>query len=137
MAVLDTNNLIDLIRKQPTTASRRSAALVRGLLTEGESLLTTRFNVAELYVGVELSDDSADESERADAGLETIGVLEFDDAAARIYRGIEAALRQAGRPIGDFDALIASVTLRHNQRLVTRNPRHFEGIAGLVIVAAA
>lgn len=137
MAVLDTNILIDLIRKRPTAASRRSAVLVRELLAEGESLLTTRFNVAELNVGVELSDDPAVESERVGAGLEAIGVLEFDDAAARIYGGIEAAQRQTGRPIGDFDALIASVALRHHQRLVTRNPRHFERIAGLVIVPAA
>jgi predicted nucleic acid-binding protein len=32
-----------------------------------------------------------------------------------------------------MDALIASIALRHGQRIVTRNPRHFGDIAGLEI----
>lgn len=137
MAVLDTNILVDLIRKHPGPAARRAVDLVRGLLSEGEALMTTRFNAAELYVGAELATNPSDEAARIDAALSALRILDFDDAAARVYGRIEASLRGAGRPVGDFDALIASVALRHGQMLVTRNPRHFLGIAGLTVRASA
>jgi len=136
MAVLDTNILIDLIRKHPGPAARRAVDLVRGLLSEGESLMTTRFNAAELYVGAELAANPSDEATRIDACLGALRILDFDDAAARVYGRIEVSLRGVGRPAGDFDALIASVALRHGQILVTRNPRHFHGITGLSVQSA-
>jgi predicted nucleic acid-binding protein len=133
MAVLDTNILVDLIRKHHRRASLRAVEIVRRLLSDRETPMTTRFNAAELYVGAELADDPREETARIDACLESLQILDFDDAAARVYGRIEASLRGAGRPVGDFDALIASVAIRHGQLLVTRNPRHFDGIAGLAV----
>lgn len=134
MAVLDTNILIDLMRKRAGHSYRRTAALLQRLLTTGESMLTTRFNIAELYVGVELARDPADEARRIESAMAGLGILDFDDAAARVYAAVQASLRRTGQPVGDFDALIASVAIRHTQKLVTRNPRHFDGIAGLEVV---
>lgn len=133
MAVLDTNILVDLLRKRTGPRTRQVADLVRTLLGRGDALMTTRLNLAELYVGAELSSDPGGEAGRIDRLLAPFQVLEFDDAAARAYGRIDASLRRAGRPVGDMDALIASIALRHGQLLVTRNPRHFLDIPGLTL----
>jgi len=135
MAVLDTTILVDLMRKRQSPAARRAAEVLRELLADGDTLMTTRFNTAELYVGTEMSQDPTGEAARVDAALAPLRILDFDDAAARVYGRLEASLRSAGRPVGDMDALIASVALSNRQSVVTRNARHFQGIAGLVVHA--
>ena len=135
MAVLDTTILVDLLRKRQGPAARRAAAVLRALVADGEVLMTTRFNTAGLYVGTELSSDPDGEAARVDAALAPLRILDFDDAAARAYGRIEASLRSSGRPVGDMDALIASVALSNGQSVVTRNARHFQPIPGLVVHA--
>lgn len=39
-----------------------------------------------------------------------------------------------GTPAGEMDTLIAAVALAQGEALVTRNARHFEGIAGLTVL---
>lgn len=97
--------------------------------------MTTRFNVAELFVGAELSSDPKGEQARIDKLLRPFQILEFDDASGRAYGQIQATLRRTGRPAGDMDALIAAVTMTHGQTLYTRNDRHLRGIPGLAITA--
>lgn len=133
MPVLDTNILVDLIRKHPGPMARRVVALVRDLLVNGEPLMTTRFNVAEPYVGAELSPNPSGEADRIDELLAVFQILEFDNSASRAYGRINASLRRTGRPAEDMDALIASVALCNGQPLVTRNPRHFQDIPELVV----
>jgi tRNA(fMet)-specific endonuclease VapC len=58
-------------------------------------------------------------------------ILEFDEAAARMFGRLSAALQARGAPRGDMDVLIASVALVHGEWIVTRNTRHFESIPGL------
>ncbi len=42
-------------------------------------------------------------------------------------------LERKGEPIGEMDALIASVALAHNERIVTKNVKHFGRVEGLEI----
>lgn len=135
MAVLDTNLLIDLLRRKPAQRTLHAQMLIRSLLASGDAIMTTRFNVAELYVGAELSSDPPGEQTRIDKLLRPLQILEFDDASGRAYGQIQAMLRRTGRPAGDMDALIASVTMTHGQTLFTRNDRHFRGIPGLAVTA--
>lgn len=60
-------------------------------------------------------------------------ILEFDDAAARVFGRITAYLQTQGTPRGDMDVLIASVAVVHGERIVTRNTKHFEGLPGLLV----
>lgn len=137
MAVLDTDILIDLMRRRPTPASRRAGDLIQRLQDSGERLTTTRFNVAELYVGAELSADPAREAERIDRALSPFPVLEFDDAAARAYGRINASLRRRGRSPGEMDLLIASIAISQREPLLTRNERHFSGVPGVMLIPVA
>jgi predicted nucleic acid-binding protein len=49
--------------------------------------------------------------------------------ASRIARRLQIE----GRTIGDHDAWIAALALRHNRPLATRNDRHFGRVAGLTV----
>jgi tRNA(fMet)-specific endonuclease VapC len=91
--------------------------------------VTTRFNVSELWVGVEASRNR----EAVEGILSPLVVLDFDESAARVFGRITAHLAAAGNPRGDMDVLIASVALVHGERIVTRNARRFEGIAGVAV----
>ncbi|MGD0517835.1 MAG: PIN domain-containing protein [Thermoguttaceae bacterium] len=56
MACLDTTVLIDLLRSNPDR-KRQALDKIEQLSARGETIATTRFNLAELYVGIELSVD--------------------------------------------------------------------------------
>ena len=60
-------------------------------------------------------------------------VLPFDREAADVYGSIATERRKAGRPISQFDAQIASITISRGAALATRNVADFEGV-GLVII---
>jgi toxin FitB len=52
-------------------------------------------------------------------------VLNFDSDAADAYAEIAASRKAAGRPISQFDALIAAVARSRGASLATRNVRDF------------
>lgn len=47
------------------------------------------------------------------------------------YAAEKTRLRRAGRPVDDFDLMIGCTALAHGLTLVSRNTRHFAGIANL------
>lgn len=135
MACLDTSFLLDLAGRGGRPLKARARGKLASLVEDGEILMTTRFNVAELWVGVERSRDRQREIVAVETLLEPLGVLDFDEPSARVFGRITAHLYALGSPRGDMDVLIASVVLVHGDRLVTRDTRHFVGIPGLVVEA--
>ena len=114
---------------------KRARAVLEERLSEGDGAVTTRFNVAELYVGVARASDPASEAAKIDAVIEGLPVLEFDDLAARLFGSITAHLARLGKPSGDMDVLIAATAASQGHALITRNRRHFQSIPGLVLLA--
>jgi hypothetical protein len=53
-------------------------------------------------------------------------VLSFDSDAADMYAEIAASRRTAGKPIGQFDAMIVSMARSRGASLATRNVKDFE-----------
>lgn len=53
-------------------------------------------------------------------------ILAFDDHAARAFAKIFALRKSAGRPISEFDAMIAAIARVHGATLATRNTGDFE-----------
>jgi tRNA(fMet)-specific endonuclease VapC len=134
MACLDTTVLVDLLRAN-RDRKRRALDKIEQLTASGEAIVTTRFNLAELYVGIELSDDPARDYRRIHGILDDLdAILEFDDVAAQSFGQIAAHLRRIGRPTGDLDMLIAATSLAggHNL-LITRNSSHFSAIPGITL----
>lgn len=67
------------------------------------------------------------------AFLQDVDVVPLDVAIMRRFARLRGGLRAAGKPISDFDLLIAATALQYNLILVTRNLRHFERIVDLSI----
>ena len=133
MACLDTSFLLDAAGRGGRQLRARAREKLASLVEAGEILTTTRFNVAELWVGVERTRDRPGELLTVETMLEPLTVLDFDESSARVFGRITAYLYAHGSPRGDMDILIASVILVHGERLVTRNTRHFAGIPELVV----
>jgi tRNA(fMet)-specific endonuclease VapC len=132
VACLDTTVLIDLLRRR-RPRRKRALAKLDELAMRGESLVTTRFNVAELYVGVARANDRNGEELAVRTLLKPFEVLEFNDRAARLFAETTAHLRRLGRPAGDMDVLIAATCLAADDFLVTHNATHFARIPRLVV----
>lgn len=54
-------------------------------------------------------------------------VLSFDHDVADVYAEIAAARRSAGKPISQFDAMIAAIVRSRGASLATRNVKDFAG----------
>jgi tRNA(fMet)-specific endonuclease VapC len=133
VAVLDTTLLLDLIRKPASAEHRRATAKLDAVRQAGQALTTTRVNVAELWVGVERSESRDVELKRVEGVLAGVAVLEADEPAARRFGWVKAHPARKGTVAGDFDMMIAAIALCHGQTVVTRNPKHFVGVPGLVV----
>lgn len=104
---------------------------------EGRRLCLSFATVAELYKGARKRDWGADRVHEMEAELQRYLVLGSDSALTRVCGELLADRERAGRSMEEFDAWIAATALRHDIPLATNNRRHFEGIPGLTLVAAA
>ena len=133
MACLDTTFLVDLAGGGGKARCARAATKLRALIARGDLLCTTRFNVAELHVGVYRSHDPEAETKAVEALLTGIAILEFGSREARVFGQLTAHLQKLGRPAGDMDVLIAATALTAGHVLVSDNASHFAGIPELVV----
>ena len=107
----------------------------------GEPVITA-ITLAELSVGPLVAPDETERAARQ-ARLQEVEAafvpLAFDAAAARAYGRIAASLRRSGRKPAAraFDALLAATASANGLPVYTCNPRDFEGIDDLDVVAIA
>jgi tRNA(fMet)-specific endonuclease VapC len=86
---------------------------------------------AELYCGAEKSGRKTKNLATLDELFSGIESFPFDDAAARQYGMVRAALSLTGTPIGPNDLMIAAIALTHAAVVVTHNLREFSRVPGL------
>ena len=133
MASLDTSILVDVLRRR-SRYHQRALEKLDELEARGEILATTRFAVAELYVGIELSDNPQRDQADVDVLVDDLEILDFCGLSARLFAQIRAEHRRQGRTAGDIDTLIAATSLAADHALVvTRNPTHFANIPLLAV----
>jgi predicted nucleic acid-binding protein len=124
--VLDTNVLSEVLRPAP------EARVLAWLGSWPRSaLFTTAVTRGEIFYGVRL----LPEGQRRDALLRAVRgmfdedfagqVLPFDSDAADWYAEIAAARKLGGRPISQFDAMIAAVARSRGATLASRNVKDF------------
>ncbi len=91
--------------------------------------------VAELLVGVRL----ASEAQRAARGafvqgvVEEIPVIAYDLAVATEHAALLVAVRDAGRPRGAHDLLIAATARATQRTVVTADPGAFSRLPGVEV----
>jgi tRNA(fMet)-specific endonuclease VapC len=88
--------------------------------------------VAELKYGVECSAHPKENENILKDFLQRIAIIPFVTAIDE-YAKEKARLRKAGKPIDDFDLLIACTAKANKLTVVTDNEKHFERISKLII----
>ena len=128
MIVLDTNVLSECLRAEPDVrvlawmATQPRASLFTSTVVEGEIL----YGVRLLPAGARR--DSLDQAVRAIFREDFAErLLVFDHDAAVAYADIVATRKESGRPISQFDAMIAAIASSRGAAVATRNTRDFEG----------
>jgi len=123
--LLDTNICIYALKNRPPEVLDRLRAV--GPSGVAISVITT----LELRHGAEKSQNSIEAHRKLDHFLSPISTLAFDEAAALVAAKIRASLQRQGRPIGDFDILIAAQALSLKMVLVSNNLREFSRVPNL------
>lgn len=125
--MLDTNVIID------TLNGRSKRAFFEITRHDREELCISAVAYAELYFGIEGSNQKEKSAECLEKLLEGIEVLGFGAEAAREYGRVRQFLRKRGTPIGDHDILIAAHANSLDLTLVTHNVREFARVPGLEV----
>jgi len=127
MPVADTSFLVDLMRRDRDAISRYGVFEQQGI-----ALSTTAITAMELYKGAYVS---ANRSNLLKVGalLELFTILPVDETVYEVFGRIAGGLCLAGTPVGDFDEVIAAITLCNDGKIITRDS-HFEEIPGLTVV---
>jgi tRNA(fMet)-specific endonuclease VapC len=126
--LLDTNVCIALINKQPTWVRTH---FDRELSQDSEAYVSSVV-VFELWYGVSKSQRREMNAHLLVGFLSgPVQQLAFDDEDARFAGELRAELETVGRPIGDYDLLIAGQALRHKMIVVTANAREFSRVKAL------
>ena len=128
MTCLDTDFIIDLLRRKPAAESK-----LEELTADGDKLTTTPLSASELYKGAYNSSRPIEEAKKIRHLLDSLDILEFSTAASETFGKLSIELRRKGNDIGDFDLLIASIALTHGEPLLTKNAKHFSKVPGLAV----
>ncbi len=96
-----------------------------------EGLAISIITLAELYEGVVRATNPTLAENRLEDFLSGTSILGVDEGICRIFGKEMARLHKEGKPIGDFDLLIASTCLYHDLVLLTDNIKEFERVEGL------
>jgi predicted nucleic acid-binding protein len=95
-------------------------------------VFTTAVTVAEILYGIEVLDAGKRRTRLATAVEKMFieqfegRILPFDEDAARLFGRIVASREAAGRPISQFDGMIAAIARSEQAVLATRNTADFE-----------
>ena len=122
MYLLDTDTVIDVIRKRREVAQRLSEI-------SPEDIAISAMTVSELEFGVLRSAYSTARARDTAIFLEQVTVLPFDANAARRHALLRHELRSAR--IGEADLIIAATAVVSSRTLVSSNLREFGRVPGV------
>jgi len=124
--LLDTDICIYWLNGRPEI---REQALAVGI----SNLAISSITVAELYFGAYNSTRTIQNLERAEQFVGAIAIIPPTTTTLRRFGELKANLRRSGKPVADFDLMIASTALSEQLILVTNNTRHYARIPDLVL----
>lgn len=125
--ILDTWFLIDVLRGEEAVVDREHE------LAESTVPVVTAIRLMELREGIQLTDASRAERERARELLGGLSDAAFDRESAMVAGEVSAALADAGTPVDVEDVTIATIALDRGGPVLTGNPDHFDRIEGLAV----
>ncbi len=126
MIVLDTNVLSEVLRSSPSQTVLRWLAA-----QEPMKVYLTTITQAEVLLGIAAM-AAGKRRTRLQAVIEKMlsdefegRILPFDEEAARTFANIVSGRIALGRPISQFDAMIAAIARTRRATLATRNVQDF------------
>jgi tRNA(fMet)-specific endonuclease VapC len=125
--MLDTDSCIALIKSRPAGVLRKIASRAPG------EVGLSAISLAELRYGAAKSARKETNSQALDEFHLPLEIADFDEAAAKTYGEVRAALEKAGTPIGPLDTQIGAHALSLGVVLVSHNTREFRRISGLAV----
>lgn len=99
-----------------------------------ERCVVSQVTAAELWTGVEKGNRRDERAAKLDGLLAIFTLLDFNEAAARAYGEIRAALERRGRTIGPLDLLIAAHARSLGATVLTGNFGEFNRVPGLKVL---
>ena len=134
MIILDTNIVSEPLRARP-----HAGVMAWIDANQPIGLYVTSITLSESLAGMAIMQDGGKKDRKA-AGFASLlqslfyqRVLAFDEAAARAYAKIFAAMRASGRAISLFDCQIAAIAMVHGFAVATRDVQPFID-AGLDVI---
>ena len=124
--ILDTCFIIDVMDGD-TTAIKK----LREMENKSLPQIITSPTIFEIYSGLEASIKKDEEKGKIKGTLSKMTLLSFDTNAAEISGHIDGKLVKSGQTIGPVDSMIAGIAISRNEKLLTRNIKHFSRIAEL------
>jgi tRNA(fMet)-specific endonuclease VapC len=126
--LLDTNVCIALINERPLSVRTHFESEI----SQRSEVYVSSVALFELWNGISKSQRREVNAQLLVGFLSgPIQQLAFDEGDARFAGELRAEMESVGRPIGEYDLLIAGQALRHKLTLVTANTREFGRIKNL------
>jgi tRNA(fMet)-specific endonuclease VapC len=126
VVILDTTFLID---------AERADIDLDDLIHEDDDVAIAAITVAELVVGVDLASRhaKADRQAYVDDILASVPVISYDRDIALEHAQLLVAVRQAGRPRGAHDLLIAATARATKRSVLTGDESAFADLPGVTV----
>lgn len=128
MVCLDTSFIIALLRRD-----QKAEKKLEEYVTSNVKLSTTPITACELFKGAYRSKRKELEVGKVRDILAYLEILDFSVDACERYGKLVNDLPLISSPIGDLDAMIASLALTHNEPIITMDRKHFEKVSGLIV----
>ena len=125
MVILDSDILVGVLR-----GDMAAVEYLNKLEKKGEKLNTTVVNAFEILEGAMLM-SKKDKLNKVENLLNAFGSYTFNLSASWKAAEISSSLKKTGKIIDFQDIAIASISLLHDESLVTRNIKHFGRVKGL------
>ncbi len=128
MVCLETTFIIDLLR------GRENIRKIKDGIDKGsDSISIASPTIIEIKKGLILTNASEEEKDKAEKLINSLIVLNLDKDSASLSGEIEAGLIKKGDIIDLEDIMISGICIINNEKLITRNKKHFERIKNLEI----
>jgi len=128
MVCLDTSFTVDLIR------GKEEVRYLKEQIDMGSEPVTMASpSIIELVKGLRIGNPKEDEEEKINKLISSLVILDLNKQSAILSGEIEADLIKKGEKIDLEDIMIAAIAITNNERLITRNEKHFKKIKGLEI----
>lgn len=126
MVCLETSFIIDVLR-----GDKAIETLLTKYDNSDEDVFVTAPSVMEIVKGAYLGLNSEREIGKIKDFLFSVIVLNFDEESAFFAGEIESQMRKEGNIIDVEDIMIGAIAKYNDEKLITRNVKHFSRIEGL------